>query len=171
MFDDGRPLGGREKAPAAFCRKAAACEDGDVLDIWGDGNHTRSFCYIDDCVECILRIMHSDYDKPLNLGSDEMIDMNSFLEMAVGFSGKKVTYKHIPGPEGVRGRNSDNNLIKRVLGWSPQISLKDGMKRTYDWIKAQIDEERKNGINENYLVSKIVKQDTGVLDNIGGLLN
>ena len=93
--------GGREKAPAAFCRKAAACQDGDVVDIWGDGKQTRSFCYIDDCVEGIIRIMHSDYDKPLNLGSDEMIDMNGLLNLALSFDNKKPEIKHISGPEGV----------------------------------------------------------------------
>jgi len=92
---------GREKAPTAFCRKAAACKDGDELDIWGDGKQTRSFCYIDDSVEGILRIMHSDYDKPVNLGSDEMIDMNELLTLALSFDGRKATIKHIPGPEGI----------------------------------------------------------------------
>merc|ERR1712048_286409 len=159
--------GGREKAPAAFCRKAAACKDGDVLDIWGDGKQTRSFCYVDDCVEGILRIMHSDYDKPLNLGSDEMITMNDFLAMAVGFSGKSVTYKHIPGPEGVRGRNSENTLIRQVLGWSPQIELKDGLKRTYDWIKLQCELVRnsKDGAKVDLQKSTIVKQNEDELND------
>lgn len=163
--------GGREKAPAAFCRKAAACKDGDILDIWGDGKQTRSFCYVDDCVEGILRIMHSDYDKPLNLGSDEMIDMNGLLKMACSFGDRKVTFKHIPGPEGVRGRNSNNDLIKKVLGWTPPTPLKQGLRKTYNWIKAQIDKERAAGSTQNYLVSTIVKQDASVLDNIGGLLD
>ena len=162
--------GGREKAPAAFCRKAAACTDKDELDIWGDGLQTRSFCYIDDCVEGIIRIMHSDYDKPINLGSDEMIDMNGLLNLALSFEGKKNKIKHIPGPEGVRGRNSDNTLIKQVLGWAPSIALKDGLKRTYDWIKAQIERERAAGSTLDYIKSTIVKQDASVLDNIGGLL-
>merc|ERR1712176_646293 len=164
--------GGREKAPAAFCRKAAVAEKGSVLEIWGDGNQTRSFCYVDDCVEGILRLMRSDYDKPINIGSDEMISINNLLKLALSFDKKEdiVTLKHIPGPEGVRGRNSENTLIKAVLGWSPQIKLKDGLRRTYDWIKGQIDAERANGSTEDYLTSTIVKQDAKVLDNIGGLL-
>ena len=166
--------GGREKAPAAFCRKAAACKEGDTLDIWGDGKQTRSFCYIDDCVEGILRIMHSDYDKPINLGSDEMIDMNGLLGMALSFDNKqdKVTFKHIPGPEGVRGRNSNNDLIKAVLNWTPPTSLKNGLHKTYKWIKAQIERERAAGSTEDYLVSKIVDQDETMktLDDIDGFL-
>eukprot|EP00486_Rosalina_sp_Unknown_P013718 CAMPEP_0201592838 /NCGR_PEP_ID=MMETSP0190_2-20130828/190619_1 /ASSEMBLY_ACC=CAM_ASM_000263 /TAXON_ID=37353 /ORGANISM="Rosalina sp." /LENGTH=260 /DNA_ID=CAMNT_0048051779 /DNA_START=537 /DNA_END=1319 /DNA_ORIENTATION=+ len=163
--------GGREKAPAAFCRKAAACKDGDVLDIWGDGNQTRSFCYIDDCVEGIVKTMHSDYDKPINLGSDEMIDMNGLLNLALSFEGKKAQLKHIPGPEGVRGRNSDNTLIKQVLGWTPPTELRVGLKKTYNWIKAQIERERAAGSTTDYLKSTIVKQDASVLDNIGGFLD
>eukprot|EP01084_Bolivina_argentea_P266621 452259_1 len=163
--------GGREKAPAAFCRKAAACKNGDELDIWGDGKQTRSFCYIDDCVEGIIRIMHSDYDKPLNLGSDEMIDMNDLLLLACSFGNKKVNLKHIPGPEGVRGRNSNNDLIKQVLNWTPPTGLRDGLKKTYDWIAQQIQQKRASGSKEDFLTSTIVKQDASVLDNIGGLLN
>lgn len=186
----GTWCGGREKAPAAFCRfvfifictfiilcfvhafdrKAAACTNSDVVDIWGDGRQTRSFCYIDDCVEGIIRIMFSDYDKPLNLGSDEMVDMNNLLGLALSFSGKHPKIKHIAGPEGVRGRNSNNVLIQQVLGWCPQTPLKVGLRKTYDWIAKQIQKARDEGSNEDFLVSKVVKQDASVLDNIAGLL-
>jgi len=156
--------GGREKAPAAFCRKAAACKDGDILDIWGDGNQTRSFCFVDDCVEGILRLMHSDYDKPLNIGSDEMVDMNYLLNLACSFDKKMVQFKHIPGPEGVRGRNSDNTLIEQVLGWRPPTPLKIGLRLTYNWIKSQIEELRSQGKGGDLLTSKVVKQDASALD-------
>ena len=115
--------------------------------------------------------MNSDYDKPLNLGSDEMIDMNGLLGLACSFDNKKVTFKHIPGPEGVRGRNSENTLIKLVLGWTPPTELKVGLRKTYNWIKSQIEKERASGSNYDYIKSTIVKQDAGVLDNIGGLLD
>eukprot|EP00483_Globobulimina_turgida_P001792 UN01794 len=131
--------GGREKAPAAFCRKAAVAEKGSLIEIWGDGNQTRSFCYVDDCVEGIIRLMKSDYDKPINIGSDEMISINGLANLALSFDNKQnsVKIKHIAGPEGVRGRNSENSLIKQVLQWTPQITLKDGLSRTYKWIKQQ----------------------------------
>merc|ERR1719195_2139638 len=105
--------GGREKAPAAFCRKAAVAEKGSVVEVWGDGLQTRSFCFVDDCVEGVLRLTFSDYKYPLNLGSDEMVDMNELAEIAISFTGKKgVTLNHVTGPQGVRGRNSENSLIK-----------------------------------------------------------
>jgi GDP-D-mannose 3',5'-epimerase len=129
--------GGREKAPAAFCRKVASADK--EVEMWGDGKQTRSFCYIDDCVEGILRIMRSDYTKPLNLGSDYLISMNDFMTLTSKIGGKALTIKHIPGPEGVRGRNSDNTLIKKVLGWAPSTTLEAGMKVTYDWIKHDMD--------------------------------
>eukprot|EP01084_Bolivina_argentea_P075979 137684_1 len=126
--------GGREKAPAAFCRKAAACKDGDTLDIWGDGKQTRSFCYIDDCVEGIIQLMNSDYDKPLNIGSDQMVSINYLANLALSFDNKNdIKITHIDGPEGVRGRNSDNSLIKKVLNWAPQITLEQGLNQTYIW--------------------------------------
>ena len=162
-------LGGREKAPAAFCRKAAVAEKGSVLEIWGDGNQTRSFCYVDDCVEGILRLMRSDYDKPVNIGSDEMISINGLLKLALSFDKKEdiVTLKHIPGPEGVRGRNSENTLIKQVLGWSPQISLADGLNRTYKWIKEQVEivKSSKDGAKIDLQHSTIVKQNEAELDD------
>jgi GDP-D-mannose 3',5'-epimerase len=146
--------GGREKAPAAFCRKALVSET--EFEMWGNGLQTRSFCYIDDCVEGILRIMRSDYSKPLNLGSDEMVSMNEMAKLALGFAGKDIPVKHIPGPEGVRGRNSDNTLIQEVLGWAPSISLATGLKRTCDWIKTQIEVERSSGKVIDYSHSTVV---------------
>lgn len=161
--------GGREKAPAAFCRKAAAAKDGDVIEMWGDGKQTRSFCYIDDCVEGVLRLMRSDYGEPLNIGSDEMVSMNEMQNLAMTFEGRKLEIKHIPGPEGVRGRNSNNDLIKKVLGWAPSIKLADGLKLTYDWIKNEIDSERKGGLSTDYSTSKIVTQDASSMENLGEL--
>jgi GDP-D-mannose 3',5'-epimerase len=107
--------------------------------MWGDGKQTRSFTFIDDCVEGIIRLMVSDYKKPLNIGSDEMVSMNQMAEMVLEFKGKQLPIKHIPGPEGVRGRNSDNTLIKQVLGWAPTTPLKEGLKYTYDWIQTQVE--------------------------------
>jgi len=129
--------GGREKAPAAFSRKAITSTV--EFEMWGNGLQTRSFCYIDDCVEGIIRLMVSDYKKPLNIGSDEMVSMNQMAEMVLEFKGKQLPIKHIPGPEGVRGRNSDNTLIKQVLGWAPTTPLKEGLKYTYDWIQTQVE--------------------------------
>jgi len=159
--------GGREKAPAAFCRKSCVAE-GEV-EMWGDGKQTRSFCLVDDCVEGVLRLMKSDYKKPINIGSDELISMNDMMKLALSFAGKeeKVELKHIPGPEGVRGRNSDNTRIKEVLGWAPSISIKDGLKKTYDWIAAQVEEEKKNGVDVKtaYLSSKVVQGHTPTVDD------
>jgi len=151
--------GGREKAPAAFCRKVLCSKD--TFEMWGDGLQTRSFCYIDDCVEGVLRLMRSEHSKPINIGSDVMISMVDMAQLIMGFEDKKQKLKHIPGPEGVRGRNSDNTLIKKVLGWAPDTSLKDGLKKTYDWIKTQIEEDKKAGIDAaSYATSKVVTQST-----------
>jgi GDP-D-mannose 3',5'-epimerase len=128
--------GGREKVPAAFCRKAVVSTT--EFEVWGDGLQTRSFMFIDDCVEGSIRIMLSDCEVPLNLGTDEMVDMNEFARLAMSFEGKNLPIKHIPGPMGVRGRNSDNTMIKAKIGWAPSISLHDGMKRTHAWIKEQV---------------------------------
>jgi len=163
--------GGREKAPAAFCRKVAAAKDGDALEMWGDGKQTRSFCYIDDCVEGVLRLMRSDYIEPVNIGSDEMVDMNEMMALAASYEGRKINISHIPGPEGVRGRNSNNDLIKKVLGWAPSITLADGLKRTYDWIKNEIDMERAKGVVNDYSGSKIVVQDASAMENLGEVAN
>jgi len=151
--------GGREKAPAAFSRKVIASEK--EFEMWGDGKQTRSFCYIDDCVEGIIRLMQSDVKEPLNLGSEEMISMNDMAKLIMSFEGKNLTIKHIPGPEGVRGRNSDNTLIRQKLGWAPSISLKDGLQRLYTWLKPEIEKEKQKGVDISiYGSSKIVTNRT-----------
>jgi GDP-D-mannose 3',5'-epimerase len=132
--------GGREKAPAALCRKIALAKlrgERDV-DIWGDGEQTRSFCYIDDCTEGIYRLMQSDYSEALNLGQDRLISINGLAGMVADAAGIAVTLRHVPGPQGVRGRNSDNTRLRTVLGWEPAISLEEGIRRTYDWIEEQV---------------------------------
>lgn len=135
----GTYQGGKEKAPAALCRKIIeAPEDGEI-EIWGDGNQTRSFLYVDECVEGTLRLIRSDFEGPVNIGSEEMISINDFAKMIIKISGKNITIKHIPGPLGVRGRNSDNKLIKEKLGWTPSRSLKIGIEKTFEWIKNQIE--------------------------------
>jgi len=151
--------GGREKAPAAFCRKAIASTTD--FEIWGDGKQTRSFCYVDDCVEGILRLMRSDVNIPINIGSDEMISMNDMAKFVLGLENKDIPIRHIPGPEGVRGRNSDNTLIKQKLGWAPSISLREGLKRTHAWIKQQIEHEKQQGVDISvYAASKVVTNRT-----------
>ncbi len=131
--------GGREKAPAAMCRKVALANDGDAIEMWGDGEQTRSFCYIDDCVEGIYRIMQSDYGEPLNLGTDHLVTINELAQTAIDVSGKSnITIEHIDGPQGVRGRNSDNSRLREVIGWEPQIALRDGIRETYRWIEKQV---------------------------------
>lgn len=135
----GTYQGGREKAPAAMCRKAALVEDGGVMEIWGDGEQTRSFCYIDDCVEGIHRLMASDHSEPINLGSEEMVTINQLASMALEVAGKKdVRFEHVEGPQGVRGRNSDNSLLRDVLGWEPKTQLMEGLVPTYEWIHKQL---------------------------------
>ncbi len=128
---------GREKAPAAMCRKAAETPDGGVMEMWGDGKQTRSFLYIDECLEGVRRLMDSDFIGPVNIGSDEMVTINQLAEMAMKIAGKKLSIKHIAGPLGVRGRTSDNALIKEKLGWAPSAKLEDGMRKTYEWIYEQ----------------------------------
>jgi len=132
--------GGREKAPAAMCRKVATAKltDEPVIDIWGDGEQTRSFCYIDDCVEGIYRLMRSDYRQPLNLGQDRLISINQLADMVAAAAGIEIEKRHIDGPQGVRGRNSNNDRLREVLGWEPQISLEEGISRTYNWIEQQV---------------------------------
>jgi GDP-D-mannose 3',5'-epimerase len=128
--------------------------------MWGDGQQTRSFCFIEDCVEGVLRLMRSDVREPINLGSEEMVSMNDMAQMVLEFAGKKDTkLHHIPGPEGVRGRNSDNTLIREKLGWAPAISLRDGLKRTFDWIKVQLENEKSQGVDvTQYAQSHVVSQ-------------
>lgn len=133
---------GREKAPAAICRKVAEANDGDTIEIWGDGKQTRSFLIVDECVEGIIRLMDSDFQGPVNIGSEEMISINDFAKMVIGVSGKNILIKNVPGPEGVRGRNSDNMLIKEKLNWEPTQPLITGVKETYTWILSQIDKTK-----------------------------
>ncbi len=132
--------GGREKSPAAMCRKIAIAKlTGDpTIDIWGDGEQTRSFCYIDDCVDGIYRLMNCDFHKPLNLGQDRMVTINQLADMVASIAGIEIAKRHVDGPQGVRGRNSDNTLLREVLGWEPSISLEDGLARTYAWIEAEV---------------------------------
>ncbi len=132
--------GGREKAPAALCRKVAECEDGGTIDVWGDGLQTRSFLYVDECVEAVYRLMQSDFTGPVNIGSEEMVSINDFIDMIAGVAGKTINKNHIPGPEGVRGRNSDNTLYKEKVGWSVSQPLVEGVEKTYSWIKEQLEE-------------------------------
>jgi GDP-D-mannose 3',5'-epimerase len=131
--------GGREKAPAALCRKVAEAPSGGEIEIWGDGEQTRSFCYIDDCVEGIYRIMHSNYHDPLNLGTDRLVSINDLARMIIEVSGKSdLRLKHVYGPQGVRGRNSDNTRLREVLGWEPAIPLEAGLAVTYGWIEGMV---------------------------------
>jgi GDP-D-mannose 3',5'-epimerase len=131
--------GGREKSPAAICRKIALANDGDEIEVWGDGCQTRSYCYIDDCVEGIYRLMRSDYRAPLNLGQDRLISINELVDMVAGIAGKRLGKRYNPtAPQGVRGRNSDNTRLRQVLGWEPSVSLEDGLAETYRWIARQV---------------------------------
>ena len=131
--------GGREKAPAAICRKIAMAEDGDEIEVWGDGEQTRSFLYIDDCVEGIYRLMRSDHRAPLNLGTDRLISINQLVDLVAQIGGKKLHKRHnLSGPQGVRGRNSDNTRVNEELKWEHSVSLENGLATTYRWIEAQI---------------------------------
>jgi nucleoside-diphosphate-sugar epimerase len=134
---EGTWKGGKEKAPAALCRKVIACPENSAIEVWGDGSQTRSFLYIDECVEGIRRLMHSDFTGPVNIGSEEMVSINGFAKMIIEISGKKVGINNIPGFTGVRGRNSDNKLIREKLGWEPDFPLNEGLKLTYKWIEQQ----------------------------------
>merc|ERR1712232_1125587 len=158
--------GGREKAPAAFCRKGiTATVD---FEMWGNGKQTRSFTFIDDCVEGVLRLMFSDCDVPINLGSTQMVDMIEFAKIALSFEDKNLPIKHIDGPMGVRGRNSNNKLIMEKLGWEPKIKIEDGLKKTYFWIKEQIEEQEKSGKDvASFSVSEIVQQVDDSLMQLG----
>jgi GDP-D-mannose 3', 5'-epimerase len=133
---------GREKAPAALCRKIAYAKltGNPEIEIWGDGKQTRSFCYIDDCLKGIYKLMRSDYHEPLNLGQDRMVTIDELADIIASIAGISIVKKHVPGPQGVRGRNSDNTRLAQVLGWSPEISLEEGLAHTYAWIEAQVQE-------------------------------
>ncbi len=139
----GTWTGGREKAPAAMCRKVAIAKltGNPEVEVWGDGEQTRSFCYIDDCLAGLYRLMQSDYRYPLNLGQDRMVTINQLAQIVAEIAGISIVLKHVPGPQGVRGRNSDNTRLREVLGWEPQISLEDGLARTYAWIEQQVREQ------------------------------
>lgn len=136
---EGTWTGGREKAPAAFCRKVAEAKNGSEIEMWGDGKQTRSFLYIDECLNGIRNLMDSEtFHGPVNIGSEEMVSINELAEIVMNISDKKVTIKHIPGPLGVRGRNSDNNLIRKELKWEPTFPLRKGLEKTYEWINEQV---------------------------------
>ena len=139
---EGTWTGGKEKAPAAICRKVAEAKDGGQIEIWGDGLQTRSFLYIDECLDGIRRFMDSDFSGPINIGSEEMVTINKLAEMVIGISGKKLSTNHINGPLGVRGRNSDNTLIKAKLGWAPSAPLINGLKKQYQWIQEQVNKNK-----------------------------
>ena len=128
-----------EKAPAALCRKIAEAKDGGTIEMWGDGKQTRSFLHVSECVEGILRLMRSDWEGPVNIGSEEMVTINQLAQMIMDIAGKQLKIKHIDGPLGVRGRNSDNRLIRKMLDWEPNMSLRDGLEITYSWIQNQVE--------------------------------
>ncbi|MBN2240373.1 MAG: NAD-dependent epimerase/dehydratase family protein [Dehalococcoidales bacterium] len=136
---------GREKAPAAFCRKVAEAPDNGEIEMWGDGLQTRSFLYIDECLEAIHRLMNSDFAGPVNIGSEEMVTINQLAEIIMKIAGKNQSIKHIEGPLGVRGRNSDNRLIEEKLGWKPTATLEEGLVKTYRWIEQMVEEAKKGG--------------------------
>ena len=140
---EGTYEGGREKAPAALCRKAALVEDGGEIEIWGDGEQTRSFCYIDDCLEGTYRLMESDFERPLNIGSDRLVTISEMVDIIAKIAGKNIRKKHLlDKPQGVRGRNSDNTLCQQVLNWKPKISLEEGLEKTYQWIKRKLEKTK-----------------------------
>jgi len=139
---EGTYKGGREKAPAALCRKVAEATNPGGLAVWGDGKATRSYCYIDDCVRGLELLMESGYDRPINIGSDRLISVDALTDMVIGISGKKITKHHdLSAPQGVRGRNADLTLVKRVLGWQPLVSLEVGMENTYRWIDMMLEKD------------------------------
>lgn len=135
--------GGKEKSPAALCRKAAEADNGASIEVWGDGKQTRSFLYIDECLDGVRKLMESDFSGPVNIGSEEMLSINDFAKMAIDISGKQLTIRNIEGPTGVRGRKSDNNLVREKLGWAPSLPLREGMERTFKWINEQVKKDRK----------------------------
>jgi GDP-D-mannose 3', 5'-epimerase len=141
---EGTWRGGKEKAPAALIRKIAEQEEGGTIEVWGDGQQTRSFLYIDECVEAVRRLMESPFAGPVNIGSEEMVTINHMAEMIMTIAGKRVEIRHILGPTGVRGRNSDNRLLREKLGWEPKQSLFEGLAQTYPWIEAQVNAMRWN---------------------------
>jgi nucleoside-diphosphate-sugar epimerase len=146
--------GGREKSPAAICRKVALVNDGDDIEVWGDGEQTRSYCYIDDCVEGIYRLMRSDHREPINLGQDRMISVNELVDMVAKIAGKKIGKRYdLTKPQGVRGRNSDNTRLREVLQWEPSVSLEDGLAITYHWIAGQLEKQMSHPQSAQMLTS------------------
>jgi nucleoside-diphosphate-sugar epimerase len=145
---EGTWTGGKEKAPAALCRKVAEAEDGNSIEVWGDGKQTRSFLYIDECIEATRRLMDSDFTGPVNIGSDEMISINDLARMVIGISKKELTVKNISGPLGVRGRNSDNNLYLEKIGWRVSESLKSGIEKTFNWINKQVKAQSQQNVED-----------------------
>jgi GDP-D-mannose 3',5'-epimerase len=138
---EGTYEGGKEKSPAALCRKVAAAENPGSIEIWGDGNQTRSYCYIDDAVNGTIALMESDFTKPINIGSDRLVTINELADMIIKTSGKKITKKYnLAAPQGVRGRNADLTLVKQVLNWQPHVTLEEGLAKTYEWIREQVNE-------------------------------
>lgn len=135
--------GGREKSPAAICRKIALAKSDDEIEVWGDGEQTRSYCYVQDCVEGIYRLMQSDFHEPLNLGQDRLVSINQLVDIVAGIAGKRIRKRHdLTKPQGVRGRNADLTLMKQTLGWEPRISLEEGLAETYKWIQQQLQAKR-----------------------------
>lgn len=139
---EGTWTGGKEKSPAAICRKVAEAKMGGEIEMWGDGLQTRSFLYIDECIDGVLRLTRSPHTGPFNIGSEEMVSINQLAALVMDIAGKKLSIRHIPGPVGVRGRNSDNKLIKETLGWAPSKPLREGLEKTYAWISAQVETKR-----------------------------
>ncbi len=136
---EGTWRGGREKAPAAICRKVAEAKEGGVVEVWGDGKQTRSFLYIDECLEGVRKFMEIEsFHGPLNIGSEEMVTINSLTQKVIDISGKKLSIKNVPGPIGVKGRNSDNRLIRQKLNWEPSLPLVQGMTKLYTWVEQQV---------------------------------
>lgn len=143
---EGTYAGGREKAPAALCRKVAEALDGGTLDIWGDGKQTRSYCYIDDCVDGILALMASNCRTPVNIGSDRLVSVDELADIITGIAGKTLSRNYVhEAPQGVRGRNADLGLARRELGWEPRVTLEKGLERTYDWIRRMVAKENSTG--------------------------
>jgi len=146
---EGKWTGGREKSPAALCRKVAEAEDGGTIEVWGDGKQTRSFLFIDECIDGVRKFMNSDFHGPVNIGSEEMITINDFAKMIIELSGKRIGINNITGPLGVRGRNSDNALIKEKLGWAPNKPLIEGIEKTYHWISEQVQIAELNNVSQS----------------------
>jgi nucleoside-diphosphate-sugar epimerase len=144
VYGPGNPWrGGREKAPGALCRKVAEARDGDEIEIWGDGGQTRSFLYVDDCLDGVRALMETSAPGPANVGSEDLISIDDFARLIMRVAGKRLTLRHVEGPVGVRGRVSDNGLMERIAGWRPRVSLEEGLSRTYRWVAAQVDARRR----------------------------